>query len=222
MSVSVGFVWDASVVRTLGEATDAAVVLGRRWAHGLIDSGKFDYGATYSETRVQGWNPEFGEDYVTDDDVRWIVLAALQRAESSYFTGHEDAYLDLAGLRDVLGINSERTARVLRSLEEEGLVQAPQTSAGWRLHDAASRTLVELNRTGLVTSLEELHSNRRFLAQLRGMARNPSSMYCVKCRTKREVRPGSIQVVAMKNGKIASVAVCSVCGTSMFKIGAKT
>jgi RNase P subunit RPR2 len=44
------------------------------------------------------------------------------------------------------------------------------------------------------------------------------SMYCVKCRQKREGKDA--QAVTMKNGKPATKAVCEVCGTTMFKIGA--
>lgn len=45
-----------------------------------------------------------------------------------------------------------------------------------------------------------------------------SSMYCVKCRAKRE--DPNAQRVTMKNGKPAMKGKCPVCGTSMFKIGA--
>jgi hypothetical protein len=41
--------------------------------------------------------------------------------------------------------------------------------------------------------------------------------YCVKCRTKREMKDE--QAVTMKNGKPATQGVCPVCGTKMFKIG---
>ena len=44
-------------------------------------------------------------------------------------------------------------------------------------------------------------------------------MYCVKCRAKREGKDA--QAVTMKNGKMATKAVCEVCGTTMFKIGGK-
>lgn len=43
-------------------------------------------------------------------------------------------------------------------------------------------------------------------------------MYCVKCRTKREAKDP--KPVTMKNGKQATEAVCEVCGTKMFRIGA--
>jgi|YelNatPaOPRAMG01_1025707.scaffolds.fasta_scaffold10082_4 Zn finger protein HypA/HybF involved in hydrogenase expression len=42
--------------------------------------------------------------------------------------------------------------------------------------------------------------------------------YCVKCRTKREMKDE--HQVTMKNGKPATQGVCPVCGTKMFKIGA--
>lgn len=41
--------------------------------------------------------------------------------------------------------------------------------------------------------------------------------YCVKCRTKREMR--NPQQMTMKNGKPATTGICPVCGTKMFRIG---
>ena len=43
-------------------------------------------------------------------------------------------------------------------------------------------------------------------------------MYCVKCREKRGGK--NHEQVTMKNGKKAVKAVCEVCGTGMFLIGA--
>lgn len=43
------------------------------------------------------------------------------------------------------------------------------------------------------------------------------AMYCVKCRASREGK--NHKQVTMKNGKMATEAVCEVCGTRMFKIG---
>lgn len=45
-----------------------------------------------------------------------------------------------------------------------------------------------------------------------------ASMYCVKCRAKKEV--ADPERVTMKNGKPALKGVCPTCGTKMFKIGA--
>ena len=42
--------------------------------------------------------------------------------------------------------------------------------------------------------------------------------YCVKCRAKRDVK--DVTAVTMANGKPASKGICTVCGTSVFKIGA--
>jgi len=42
--------------------------------------------------------------------------------------------------------------------------------------------------------------------------------YCLKCRTKREMKNEA--QITMKNGKPATQGVCPVCGTKMFKIGA--
>jgi len=41
--------------------------------------------------------------------------------------------------------------------------------------------------------------------------------YCLKCRTKREIR--NPQQITMKNGKPATTGICPVCGTKMFRIG---
>ena len=41
--------------------------------------------------------------------------------------------------------------------------------------------------------------------------------YCMKCRTKREMRDA--RRITMKNGKPATQGVCPVCGTKMFRIG---
>lgn len=43
-------------------------------------------------------------------------------------------------------------------------------------------------------------------------------MFCVKCRAKRDGKNHT--GVVMKNGKKAVKAVCEVCGTGMFLIGA--
>jgi hypothetical protein len=42
--------------------------------------------------------------------------------------------------------------------------------------------------------------------------------YCVKCKTKREIKD-AVQIT-MKNGRPATEGKCPVCGTKMFKIGA--
>jgi len=41
--------------------------------------------------------------------------------------------------------------------------------------------------------------------------------YCVKCRSKREMKDA--RAITMKNGKPATQGVCPVCGTKMFRIG---
>ena len=41
--------------------------------------------------------------------------------------------------------------------------------------------------------------------------------YCFKCRTKREIR--NAQQVTLKNGRPATRGACSVCGTTVFRIG---
>ncbi len=40
--------------------------------------------------------------------------------------------------------------------------------------------------------------------------------YCVKCKTKRDMKDA--EVVTMKNGRKAVKGVCSVCGTGMYSI----
>ena len=41
--------------------------------------------------------------------------------------------------------------------------------------------------------------------------------YCMKCKTKREIR--NPQQITMKNGRPATTGVCSTCGTKVFRIG---
>ena len=41
--------------------------------------------------------------------------------------------------------------------------------------------------------------------------------YCVKCRTKREMK--DTKSIIMKNRRPATQGVCPVCGTKMFRIG---
>ena len=43
-----------------------------------------------------------------------------------------------------------------------------------------------------------------------------ATMYCVKCRAKRDC---DAEEVTMKNGKPALKGKCPVCGTGMYKIG---
>ncbi|MEX0616311.1 MAG: DUF5679 domain-containing protein [Candidatus Woykebacteria bacterium] len=44
-----------------------------------------------------------------------------------------------------------------------------------------------------------------------------ATMYCVKCRTKREA--SNPEQITMKNGKKALRGQCPECGTKMFRIG---
>ncbi|MBW7960278.1 hypothetical protein B6D29_02200 [Microgenomates bacterium UTCPR1] len=46
---------------------------------------------------------------------------------------------------------------------------------------------------------------------------NMATMYCVKCRAKKE--DPKAQKVTMKNGKPAMKGKCPTCGTGMYKIG---
>lgn len=51
----------------------------------------------------------------------------------------------------------------------------------------------------------------------RGVNLKMATMYCVKCRQKRDVE--NPEHVTMKNGKPAMKGKCPVCGTGMYKIG---
>ncbi|KPK47087.1 MAG: isoleucyl-tRNA synthetase [Dehalococcoidia bacterium SM23_28_2] len=44
-----------------------------------------------------------------------------------------------------------------------------------------------------------------------------ATAYCLKCRTKREMR--NPQRVTLKNGRPATQGVCPNCGTKMYRIG---
>jgi hypothetical protein len=41
--------------------------------------------------------------------------------------------------------------------------------------------------------------------------------YCVKCRTKREMK--NPKAIIMKNGRPATRDICPACGTKIFRIG---
>ena len=41
--------------------------------------------------------------------------------------------------------------------------------------------------------------------------------YCLKCRTKREIR--NPQQVKLKNGRSATQGTCPTCGTKVYRIG---
>ena len=41
--------------------------------------------------------------------------------------------------------------------------------------------------------------------------------YCLKCRTKREIR--NPKQITLKNGKLATQGTCPVCETKVFRIG---
>lgn len=43
------------------------------------------------------------------------------------------------------------------------------------------------------------------------------SMYCVKCRAKKEIE-NSVEIT-LKNGKPARKGICPTCGTKTFRIG---
>ena len=45
----------------------------------------------------------------------------------------------------------------------------------------------------------------------------PMQAYCMKCRTKREMKDP--KAIIMKNGRPATQGVCPTCGTKMFRIG---
>jgi hypothetical protein len=41
--------------------------------------------------------------------------------------------------------------------------------------------------------------------------------YCVKCRTKRDIK--NPRAITFKNGRPATQGICPVCGTKIFRIG---
>ena len=45
-------------------------------------------------------------------------------------------------------------------------------------------------------------------------------IYCVKCKAKTDNADGSVELVTMKNGRPATRATCTDCGTKQFRIGA--
>ena len=53
--------------------------------------------------------------------------------------------------------------------------------------------------------------------QIRSERRVVMQAYCVKCKTKREMK--NPKVITMKNGRPATQDICPVCGTKIFRIG---
>lgn len=49
--------------------------------------------------------------------------------------------------------------------------------------------------------------------------RVPMQAYCLKCRTKRDMRDE--KQITLKNGRPATQGSCPVCGTKMYRIGKK-
>jgi hypothetical protein len=45
----------------------------------------------------------------------------------------------------------------------------------------------------------------------------PMQAYCMKCRTKREMKDA--KSITMKNGRPATQGTCPVCGTKLLRIG---
>ena len=89
-----------------------------------------------------------------------------------------------------------------------------------------ARTATPEGRRGKKVSVE-IHSPRpisppidiRLEIVYRSLSKKEAAMqgYCVKCRTKREIR--NAKSITMKNGKPATQGVCPVCGTKIFRIG---
>ena len=50
------------------------------------------------------------------------------------------------------------------------------------------------------------------------MTTNMPQIYCVKCKARTDSR--DVEAVTMKNGKPATAAICTTCGTRKFRIGA--
>lgn len=55
-----------------------------------------------------------------------------------------------------------------------------------------------------------------FIAK-KGKEVNLMQAYCMKCRTKREMK--NPKKLTMKNGRPATQGVCPVCSTKLFRIG---
>src|SRR5712692_7403622 len=126
-------------------ARELAALLGRRWIHGLIQLGQFERGKTYHLQRGTEWDPLFGEDSVTDDDLRLELLKALQRMERAQAGTGAILTLDGAGIADVLGLKLARLEGVLGELELEGLV----SSESAEFNEPLSQLSVSITDAGL-------------------------------------------------------------------------
>lgn len=130
--------------------SDVALLLGRRWTHGLISLSRFVIGETYHVFRTSDWDPVFADDDFTDGDIRTELLRALQRIHRAQANTSEVLELDVHGVSDVLGISDDRTRGLLSEMITEGVAEPWGDTFGHAAENGACRI------TG--DGLRELHS----------------------------------------------------------------
>jgi hypothetical protein len=93
------------------------------WVHGLIDLARFEMGAVYDEQRTTEWDPLFGDQDFSEDDLRYHLLLALRRRRRATVRTSAERPLDVAGIAAVLGIATHEVRAVLGELALEGLAE---------------------------------------------------------------------------------------------------
>ena len=136
--------WDYAIAigapgHPVDEAGALARDLGLRWTHGLIDLARYEPGHVYEESRGEEWDALFGQENVTDDDLRLQILSALRRMLSAEQRMSAIPSLDVAGVSDVLGVGADRTRSVIVELQLEGLVEGHAETYGHTAADGACR-----------------------------------------------------------------------------------
>jgi len=112
-----------------GESADKlARELGLRWVRGMIDLKRFERGQRYEETRTADWSPAFGEDSTSEDELRYCLFDALDRAEATLQKSSRFWGIDPIGIADVLGLRHKRAEDALAEMIRAGEAQPFQSS----------------------------------------------------------------------------------------------
>ena len=129
--------------------------LVRQHVHGLIDLGRYEAGGDYEVTRTERWDPHSADNTMTNQEIRYEVLAAAERMARSEAGSAEVPSLDVDGVADVLEVDPRRIREELTIMQIERLIEVRAATFGHGLEEGALRitasgiaTLQELRRAG--------------------------------------------------------------------------
>jgi len=96
---------------------------GRAWTHGLVDLGRIREGIIERQIRSSEWGPLFGDEDLSEEELRRELLNALRRQTRALDINSSSIGIDVDGIASVLGVRSETMRGILRELIVEGLVE---------------------------------------------------------------------------------------------------